>query len=162
MAAAAFASFGSLFAFFVPFIYDATLFECSRPPGFLTDQALCLGQQSGLQSLGSMLFHWGGTYHFGVGYLAPPVDNLTFEVLLVYAVSLIVVCVGWLAPEMVGVSKVTRMGFIAFGAFVFVLSAFFVSSLNPPFAALGLILGPAGGAMTAYGMRSLFFHAASL
>lgn len=163
MAAAAFASFGSLFVFFVPFIYDATLFQCSNPPGFFFPSCpeLQSGAEGGLRSLGSLLFHWGGTYHFGVGYVAPPIDNLVFEALLVYALSLIVVCVGWLAPEIVGVSRVPRIGFAAFGAFVFVLSAFFVSSLNLPFAVLGLILAPTGGAMVAYGMRSLFFHAVS-
>jgi len=149
MAVSGFALFGSLFAFFVPLIYDATLFKCSNP-------GMACFTPSGMESLGYLLFHWGGTYSFALGYATPPVDSmLTFGVLIVYALSLALICVGWFAPQVIEMSKKTRIGFTAFGAFVFALSVFFVVSLSAPFFVIALILAPTGIAMFVYGVHSL-------
>ena len=152
MAVGAVVLFGFLFAFFVPFIYNATMFQCSNPA------MLCLGNPSGLKSSGYLLFHWGGTYSFELGYYAPTVGNLTtFGVLITYAFPLVVACVGLLGPEIVRLSKVTRIGFAAFGAFVFAMSILFVLSTIPTLVWLAIALVPTGGVMFAYGVDLRLF-----
>ena len=152
MAVGAVVLFGFLFVFFVPFVYNATMFQCSNPA------MLCLGNPSGLKSLGYLFFHWGGTYSFELGYYAPTVGNLTtFGVLITYAFPLIVACVGLLGPEIVRLSRVTRIGFAAFGAFVFAMSVLFVLSTIPTLVLLGIALVPTGGVMFAYGLRPRMF-----
>jgi hypothetical protein len=144
--------FGLLFVFFVPFIYNATMFQCGNPA------MACLGKPSGLKSLGYLIFNWGGTYSFELGYYAPPVGNLTtFGVLLTYAFPLIVACVGLLGPKIVRLSKVTRIGFATFGAFVFAMSILFVLSTIPTLVWLAIALLPAGGVMFAYSVNPMLF-----
>jgi len=152
MAVGAVVLFGFLFVFFVPFIYNATMFQCSNPA------MVCLGNPSGLKSLGYLLFNWGGTYSFELGYNAPTVGNLTtFGVLITYAFPLVVACVGLLGPEIVRLSKVTRIGFAAFGAFVFAMSVPFILSSIPTLQLLGIALVPTGGVMFAYALRPGIF-----
>jgi len=152
MAVGAVVLFGFLFVFFVPIIYNATMFQCSN------SAMVCLSNPSGLRSLGSLFFHWGGTYSFELGYYAPPVGNLTtFGVLITYAFPLIVACVGLLGPEIVRLSKVTRIGFAAFGAFVFAMSILFVLSTIPTLAWLAIALVPTGGVMFAYSIDPRLF-----
>ena len=82
-----------MFVFFVPVLYDATMFACPY------NGTLCLSDPSGLKSLGYWLLHWGATYGFELGYTAPLVDQLTtFGVLIGYAFPLGVACVDLLAP----------------------------------------------------------------
>ncbi len=159
MAVGAVVVFGFLFVFFVPIIYNATMFQCSNPG------EACLTNPSGLMSLGYLFFHWGATYSLEPGwsgptggYFAPTVGNLTtFGVLITYVFPLVVACIGLLAPKIVRLSKVTRIGFVTFGAFVFGMSVLFVLSMIPTLLMLGIVLLPTGGAMFAYGIRPSIF-----
>jgi hypothetical protein len=152
MAVGAVVLFGFLFVFFAPFIYNATMFQCSNPA------MACLSNPSGLKSLGYLLFHWGGTYSFELGYYAPPVGNLTtFGVLITYVFPLMVACVGLLGPKIVKLSKVTRIGFAVFGAFVFAMSILFVLSTIPTLVMLAIVLVPTGGVMFAYSVNPRLF-----
>lgn len=147
---------GFLAVFFLPVVYDTNLYPCS---GGL----MCLSNPSGLKSLGYWLFGWGGTYSFELGYAAPPVGSLTtVGVLLFYVLPLVVACAVLVGPELVSMSKVTRTGFVAFGAFVFVMSVLFVLSMIPMVALLGIALALISGMMVVYGMRIWVFRADDL
>ena len=92
----------------------------------------------GSKSLGYWFFHQGMSYMFepgsidwgfgttGFGFDTP------FGVLITYIFPLIVVFVALLAPEIVGLSRVTRAGFVAFGSFIVALSALFVLTWTLP------------------------------
>jgi len=69
-----------------------------------------------------------------------------------------VACAGLLAPEIVNLSRVARVGFVAFGTFVAVLSSIFVLSWIPELIALGTVLVPTGAYMVAFGMRIWIFR----
>ncbi|MDV3278541.1 MAG: hypothetical protein LYZ69_08805 [Nitrososphaerales archaeon] len=163
---------GFLFVFFVPLVYDATMFQCAE------SSFVCLTNPSGLKSLGYALFHWGGAYSFGEagdsqllgyaflpeGYFSyPGTSGLTsFGVLLLVAFPITVACVGLLAPEIIRKSRVMRIGFVGLGAVVFVLHAlFFLSMISEGFnltvALLGAVLAATGGTMVLYGLRPGFF-----
>ncbi|MBI3859204.1 MAG: hypothetical protein HY296_03045 [Thaumarchaeota archaeon] len=152
--------FGFLVVFFVPILYDSTLFACRNPA------EACPSDPSGLESLGFRLFHWGGTYSLNTGwsdptggYSAPVLDSLTsFGVLLTLAFPLIVACAVLLAPEIVKVSKIARVGFVMFGAFVVSLSTLFLFSMIPTLDLLGIALAPTGVWMLVYGLRIPIFR----
>ena len=163
---------GFLFVFFVPVIYDATMFQCTNP------QLACLSNPFGMKSIGYAIFHWGGAYSFGGGgdqqlsgytflpegyFKTPDSSGLTaFGVLLFLALPMTVSGLGLLGPEIVKKSKVTRAGFVVFGAFVFALAAL-VALFSTPFN-LGLallfggVLAPIGGLMVLYGLHRWMFR----
>ena len=165
---------GFLLVFFVPVIYDATMFQCTNPAFG------CLSNPAGLKSIGYSLFHWGGAYSFGgggdpqlsgytflpEGYFAMPMPDgsslSTFGVLLFLALPIAIGGLGLLGSEIVKKSKVTRAGFIIFGAFVFALAAL-VALFSTPFN-LGLallfggVLAPIGGLMVLYGLHRWIFR----
>jgi hypothetical protein len=151
---------GFLVVFFVPILYNPTLFACTNP------SALCLTNPSGLESIGFWLFHWGGTYSLEPGwsgptggYSSPVFDSLTFfDVILTYAFPLIVGSTALLAPEIVQISEIARIGFVSFGAFVFVSSILFLFSMIPTLVLTGIVLVLTAILMVAYGMRILIFH----
>jgi len=162
---------GFLFVFFVPVINDATMFQCSNP------QLACLSNPSGLKSIGYALVHWGGAYSFGGGgdpqlsgytflpdgyFTMPDGSRLSaFGVLLFLALPIMVAGLGLLGPEIVK-SKVTKVGFVVFGAFIFALSAL-VALFSTPFN-LGLallfggVLAPIGGLIVLYGLHRWVFR----
>ena len=86
----------------------------------------------------------------------------TFGVLLFLALPMTVAGLGLLGPEIVKKSKVTRAGFVIFGAFVFALAAFvalFSSPFNLGLALLfGGVLAPIGGVMVLYGLHRWMFR----
>ena len=122
---------GVLVFFFVPILYNPTLFACQ------SSTATCLSDSSGLESLGFLFFHFGAVYSFGGGwagptggYFAPLVYNLTtFGVLLTFVAPSIVACVALLGPEIVRKSKFSRIGFTAFGASDFIFAVLMLASL---------------------------------
>jgi hypothetical protein len=161
---AALALLGFLIFFFVPIVYDPRLFACAGWGGCLTNAA-------GLKSLGYWLFNWGGAYSFASGlgnsgqpggYFAPPIGDLsTYGVLLYAAFPLVAAFIGLLAPEIMGMSRAARIGFIVFGGFVLVFSAFLLVSTMPAIASLGPGVGWTclgliweGGAMAFYGLQA--------
>jgi hypothetical protein len=123
--------------------------------------------------MGYILFHWGGVYSFGGafqqlwGYAFLPEGLFTlpdgsqlstFGVLLSVALPITVTGVGFLAPEIVKKSRVTRAGFTAFGAFILALSVLMLISmltegLSLLPVVLGIILFPVGSVMVLYGLR---------
>lgn len=135
------------------------MFQCSN------SGEACLTNPSGLMSFGYLFFHWGATYSFEPGgpgptggYFAPTVGDLTtFAVLITYVFPLVVACIGLLAPKIVRLSKITRIGFVAFGAFVFAMSVLLVLSMIPTLLLLGIVLMTTSGAMLAYGRRPGIF-----
>jgi hypothetical protein len=176
----ALALLGFLFVFFVPVIYDATMFQCSNPQLAVEPFSgyTCLTNPSGLKSIGYALFHWGAGYSFGGGgdpqlsgytflpdgyFPMPDGSRLsTFGVLLFLALPMTVAGLGLLGPEIVKKSKVTRAGFVIFGAFVFALAALvalFSSPFNLGLALLfGGVLAPIGGVMVLYGLHRWMFR----
>lgn len=166
---------GFLFIFFVPIVYDATMFQC-RAGGLL-----CLTNPSGIKSIGYTFFHWGGAYSPGgagdpqlagytflpEGYFVLLGTNLTaFGVLLFVAFPIAIACVGLVAPEMVKKSRATRIGFILYGAFVFTLSLLMFLTMasegfNAALTTLGVVLLPMGMVMLVYGLRPGIFHASA-
>jgi hypothetical protein len=149
---AAFALLGVMFISFVPVLYDPTMFACREP------RTLCLSDPSGLKSLGYLLFQWGATYGFELGYSAPAIDQLTtFGVLIGYAFPLGVICLDLLSPELTRISKITRFLYIALGAFAVLTSVSLVFSREPSLSLVAVILAPTGVLMVAYGTRILIF-----
>lgn len=152
---------GLLVFFFLPVVYNATLFACGN------GAFACLTNPSGLESLGYWVFHVGVVYGLepNVGFASIGFSNLgfggdlaLFGVLLAYVFPSIVACVGLLAPEIVRLSKVTRVGFVGFGAFVALFSVLFVLTWTLPLAILGIILVPTGTYMVAFGLRVWIFR----
>ena len=147
--------------FFLPVVYIGNMFPCG-------DGTLCLTNPSGLESLGYWFFHQGMSYMFepgsidwgfgttGFGFDTP------FGVLITYIFPLIVVFVALLAPEIVGLSRVTRAGFVAFGSFIVALSALFVLTWTLPLAAFGVVLVSTGWYMVTFGMRIWIFRVEDL
>lgn len=161
-------AFAFLFVFFVPLIYDATMLQCSY------GAEACFSNPSGLKSLGYTIFHWGGAYSLGGagdpqvsgyaflpdGFLAlPDGTHLTaYGVLLFVALPFFIGGIGLLAPEITRKSKLTRIGFTIFGAFVLILSVLMLFTMwsegfNLALATLAITLFPAGFVMTIYGTR---------
>jgi hypothetical protein len=158
--------FGFLLVFFVPMVYDSTMFQCSGP-GFV-----CLTNQAGLKSIGYTLFHWGAAFSFGGagdpqlsgysflpdGYFAmPDGGSLTaFGVLMLLALPVAVADIGLIAPELARKSRATRIGLAAFGAFILSLSILMFVSVasegpNLEMLALAGFLGFVGANMVFYG-----------
>ncbi len=161
---AALALLGFLIFFFVPMVYDPRLFACYG-------WGECMTNAAGLKSVGYWLFNWGGTYSFASGlgnsgqpggYFAPPMGDLsTYGVLLYAAFPLVAAFIGLLAPEIMGRSRTARIGFIVFGGFVLVFSAFLLVSTMRAIASLGPGVGWTclgliweGGVMAFYGLRA--------
>ena len=152
---------GFLIVFFVPIFYNSMLFACRNP------RVLCLSNPSGLESPGYLLLNWGATYSLGSnwsgptgGYSAPVVDSLTdIGVLLAYAFPLVVSSTALLAPEIVRISKIARISFVAFGVFAFVLSIGFLFSSFDPLIITAIALEPIATLMVVYGTRILNFRA---
>ena len=169
---------GFLLVFFLPVLPFTNAVNCNIPPGALYP-SVCLNPSgafySGYQSIGHLLTRWGSVYsswyadsqNFG-GYVSPAVSyGLGIEVtflstlgfLLLFVFPAIVACVGLLAPEMVGFSRVSRIGFVAFGALTFIFSALLLASTlgqlvsSWPFLIVGVVLCPAGALMVSYGLR---------
>jgi hypothetical protein len=171
---AALALLGFVIVFFVPVIYDPTMFQCANP------SFACLSDPSGLKSIGYTLFHWGGAYSFGGagvgeplrgyaflpdGYFALPDGSrlTTFGVLLSVAFPAVVASVGLAAPEIVKKSLATRIAFTCFGGFIFALSLLMLVSmlsegLNSILAAFPVVLFPVGSSMVVYGLRPGIFQ----
>jgi hypothetical protein len=149
---------GFIFVFFVPIVYATRMFQCG-------EAAMCLVNDSGLRSIGYVLFGWGGTYSFGLGASSPlngyfvptPADPWPVGgVLLMVFLPLMVAAAGLLAPEIARVSRVARFGLVGFGASVTTLSALAVATTTPgPFLAelIFLPMAWAGGLIVLYGMR---------
>lgn len=139
---------GVLAFFFIPFLYNATLFACPSPA------YMCPSNPSGLESLGFWLFNWGSTYSYNSASLSYiGFGNLSlFGILFTYIFPADVACVGLLAPEIVGLSRLTRAGFVGFGAFVALFSVLNVFPLTIPFTQLGIILVPTGAYMVVFGL----------
>jgi len=156
---------GLLVFFFLPVVYNSTLFACGN------GAVACLTNPSGLESLGYWAFHVGVVYGLepGVGFASIGFSNLgfggdltLFGVLLAYVFPSIVACVGLIAPEIVRLSRVTRVGFVAFGLFVAALSAIFVLSWSLPLTGIGVVLLGASWYMVAFGMGIWIFRAEDL
>ncbi len=159
----------ALFFFFVPLVPFSAPYLCNNngwgcgpesPKGFIT----------GFNSLGLQVVHWGASSggFLGGGDYSPPViteiaggpqNTLTaFGALISVVVPLIAACAGLLAPEIVRRSRVTRIGFVVFGAFVFAFSTLMVISMTPVVALPGLVLVWEGGLIAIYGLRPWVFH----
>ena len=158
-----------LFVFFVPVIYDATMFQGGCGGGFA-----CLANPSGWKSIGYSLFQWGGAYSPGgagdpqVGgytflpdgfFALPDGSGLTaFGVILFIAFPMVVTAVGCLAPELVKRSIVSRVVVVLFGGFVFALSLLMLASMATeglyllPYVS-GVLMLPSGILMTLFGLR---------
>lgn len=160
---------GFLLVFFLPLVPFTKAVTCNAPPGgfyFGCPPIPTGGSYSGYHSIGYLLTGWGASYSGWLGgYVAPAVANgacpgcylTAFGVLLAVALPLVVAIAVFLSPEIVGLSKVTRIGFIAFGAFVVALSALLLISMigqgfQLVFALLGAVLVPTGSAMVVYGL----------
>ena len=150
-------------------VYVSNLF----PSCFPSDAMSCLSNPSGLKSIGYTLVNWGGVYSFGGafqqlwGYAVLPEGFFTlpdgsqlstFGVLLSVALPIAVAGVGFLGPEIVKKSRVTRAGFTAFGAFILALSVLLLISMLTEGLSLlpivlGIILFPVGTVMVLYGLR---------
>jgi hypothetical protein len=93
---------GILLFFFTPLI-PAVVFHCNIGFGGSFDPGgpTCLTNNSGLESLGNWLFHWGAVYAYDGGtYLSPAVSNLTtFGVMLFIALPLLAPSIVLLSPE---------------------------------------------------------------
>ncbi|MDE1852494.1 MAG: hypothetical protein KGI38_01970 [Thaumarchaeota archaeon] len=152
---------GMLVFFFVPILYNPELFACQ------SSAATCLSDPSGLESLGYWFFHSGAAYSFEGGWAGPtggyfsaPVYNLTtFGVLLTFAAPLIVACVALLGPEIVKKSKLSRIGFAAFGASIFIFAVLVLASLvlqqyhDSLFALVGAFYGVSGMLILMHGLH---------
>lgn len=162
---------GFLFAFFVPFLpfthhfptytFSGCYFGCPPFPSG--------GAYTVYESIGYHLTGWGSVYSSWLsGYVTPTVtyslgglDNTlsAFGFLLLFVFPAVVACVGLLAPEMVGFSRISRIGFVAFGGFTLIFSVLLLVSVvgqtvtTFPFVALGIVLCAAGGLMVQYGLR---------
>jgi hypothetical protein len=172
--------FALLFVFFIPIIYDPTMFRCTN------GAFLCLTNPSGWKSLGFWLFHWGGAYSPGgagdpqlMGYAFLPGDYFrvpgwlngppwnggqmtAFGVVFSVAVPAFVAAIGLMGPEIIRRSRAARAGFTAFGAFVFALAALMYVSMisqgfHPLVALLGEALGAMGGVMVLFGLQRWMF-----
>lgn len=152
---------GLLFVFFLPIVYNSSMFQCGAG-------TVCLSNRSGLQSIGYALFNWGAIYSFGYGasspmngYFAPSLDGLTsWAVLLIVVFPVTVATVTLLAPEIVRISRVARFGLVAFGAFVAILSGLAVVTPAPQPSLIEIIFLPliwAGGLIVVYGARKWIF-----
>lgn len=154
--------FGFLFVFFVPIIYDATLFKCADPRG------LCLGDPSGLRSIGYTTFHWGGVYSFGGGgdpqlggyglrgsFISSNGDALSsFVTVIIFLLPLAVVNVGLLEPEVVKKFNVAAVGFVVLGLLDFVLA---VGSFSLAYQGLGLIFYLLGATISFTGVVMILY-----
>ena len=59
---------GFLFVFFVPVIYSSNLSGCHPSVYELSAGCNMLSNPAGLKSIGTVLFGWGATYGFEMGY----------------------------------------------------------------------------------------------
>jgi hypothetical protein len=160
----AIALFGLLFLFFVPIVYDATMFQCANP------RVLCPWNPSGLKSLGYTFFHWGGFYSFGgagdpqlSGYGFVPTGIFTYvngsipttsAILFFLALPLAIAAAGLLEPEIVRKFRVAVIGFVILGLFALIVSANFFSlayyGYGLAFDLLGVALSLMGAGMILY------------
>ena len=126
----AIALFGFLFLFFVPNIYDATMFQCEGQGG------LCPTNPAGLKSIGYALFHWGGVYAFGdsqlSGYGFVPPGNFAYAdgsipttsaILFFFALPLAIAGAAMLEPEIVRMFRHAVIGFLVLGILAFIVAA---------------------------------------
>ena len=173
---AALSALGFLAFYFVPAVYNPTLFQCAPmipAGGYAFD---CPSPPAGLMSLSYALFHWGSTYSlaswlsFGaynvlpVGFFALPDGGelTTVGSLFVIALPVAVIGLGLLGPEIARSTRLGRAGFTLLGVGVAVLSvAMFVSMVMeggtnglppPPDVALGAFLGFGGLVISLYGV----------
>lgn len=174
-----------LFVFFVPIIYDPTMFRC------VSSSFLCLTNPSGWKSLGYWLVHWGAAYSPGgagdpqltgytflpAGYFSLPgwrygsgsseAQLTAFGVLLFVALPAEVACIGLLALEVARRPHVARIRLAVFGASVLTLSALMYYSMvgrgfRPILTLLGWSPGPAGAMMILYGPHRWVFRPVEL
>ena len=151
--------------FFLPLIPFSTpvhvscSFSCPGlpPPGSVN---------SGYNSIGYLVTGWGAVYSgWQGGYLPPTISyelsgeltTLTaFGALLAVVLPIVVCCVGLFSREIVKLSRVSRISFTVFGAFVFAFWSLIVATeqpfLNPVFLLEGIWMIPVGAMMVAYGM----------
>ena len=178
--AAALVAFGFVFFFFVPVVYDSTLFQCTY--GLMG----CLINPSGYVSVSYAVLHWGGAYSSAgggdntlplvPGYVFLPADYFglpdgswlsSFFIVLNIAIPVAAAGVCLLAPEMVRWSRFTRIGFTIFASLVLLSSA--VACLSMPtgldfelwmdVAASALVM--LGSGMLLYGLRPSIFTVTS-
>ena len=157
-----------LVVFFIPFVYNATLFQCTN------GNELCLINPSGLESAGYVLFHWGAVYSFGGagdpqlhGYdFYPGFAMLTaFGVLLFVAFPIAAAGIGLMAPEIVRKSIAARIGFImtmgltlAFSGLLYASILGSVQNFDLQLAIPTLVLIPTAFLLVLYGIRPDIFH----
>lgn len=169
---AALSALGFLVFFFVPTVYNPTLFQCVN-----YGLSACPSPPSGLMSLSYAMFHWGSTYSlaswlsFGaygilpVGFFALPNGGelTTVGSLFLVALPVAIVGLGLLGPEIARKTRLGRAGFTLLGAGAVLLSAAMFASMAmeegtdglppPPDVALGAFVGFGGLVIALYGIR---------